>query len=91
MLDEATLAAIFTHKADKAKRRVKQGKGRVFVRTLEGLTSEVIERMGDYDFQQFEGKVGTMVRSRKGRTYHAPNGSRKFVVISSEVVAYKLK
>jgi hypothetical protein len=34
----------------------------------------------------FQGNVGTTVRSRKGRTYHAPNGSRKYQVIGYQVI-----
>lgn len=38
----------------------------------------------------FEGRTGTPRRSRKGRTYHAPNGSRKIVnqYGSAQVVSY---
>lgn len=37
----------------------------------------------------FQGNVGSPRRSRKGRTYHAPNGRRFYVRDSEEVLAYR--
>lgn len=40
----------------------------------------------------FDGKVGSMVRSRKGRSYRKPNGQRFYSdVDSTHVVAYSIK
>src|SRR5262245_15152303 len=42
---------------------------------------------------EFVGKQGTTVRSRKGRTYHAPNGSRRYEEqwwVENPVLAYKV-
>jgi len=42
---------------------------------------------------EFVGNVGTTRRSRKGRTYHAPNGSRSYQEqwwVENPVVAYKV-
>jgi hypothetical protein len=33
-----------------------------------------------------QGNVGTPKRSRKGRTYHAPNGSRRYEVVGYQVI-----
>ena len=45
------------------------------------------------DMGSFHGKVGTPKRSRKGRTYNAPNWSRWYPhshsAYGSEVIAYK--
>jgi hypothetical protein len=95
MLSEATIASLFQAKKDKRVKR-KSGKGKVFIRNEHGLVTEIITSMGDYDLGKHVGKVGTMVRSRKGRTYHAPNGTRKYQpkdydTNGTEVVAYKLK
>lgn len=39
----------------------------------------------------FVGRAGSIRRSRKGRTYHAANGSRKYIIShDSEVLAYKV-
>lgn len=93
MLDRATLDAIFATKA--SRKRKPQGKGKAFVRGEDGLTSQVIMRMGDVNLGKFEGNVGSVKRSRKGRTYHAPNGRRFYNPLhesgDDQVVAYKLK
>jgi hypothetical protein len=41
-------------------------------------------------FGYFDSKVGTMRRSRKGRTYHAPNGYSRYAgqYETPEVIAY---
>jgi hypothetical protein len=90
MLSEDQLAAIYEPRTGKRKNL-----GTVFVRTSEGLESRKIRKMGDHEFGEHIGNVGTMRRSSKGRTYRMPNGSRKYAGTwwhgEHEVVAYKLK
>lgn len=94
MLSEAQLDAVFATKEQRKQRG--KGKGSAFVRTPEGLVTETIKKMGDFDLGKHVGNVGTMKRSRKGRTYHAPNGRRSYQphdydTNRQEVVAYSLK
>jgi hypothetical protein len=95
MLSDATIAQLFEAKQSRKRKRV--GKGRAFIRNTDGqLESVIIDKMGDFDLGKHVGKVGTMVRSRKGRTYHAPNGRRTYQpkdydTNGQTVVAYKLK
>lgn len=94
MLSEDQLAVIYATK--ESRRRKPEGKGTVFVRSEEGLNTAVIKRMGDWDLGTHVGNVGTTKRSRKGRTYKAPNGVRKYQPHDYDrgaptVVAYKLK
>jgi hypothetical protein len=43
-----------------------------------------------HDLGSFHGRAGTTKRSRKGRTYRAPNGVRKYHPWNpQEVIAYK--
>jgi hypothetical protein len=69
--------------------------GKVITRNAPGdLEVSGIAKMGDHDFGSFQGKVGTMRRSTKGRSRRMPNGSRRYVhnwFESNTVVAYKLK
>lgn len=91
MLSQAEIAALY---APREARTGKKGKGFVMVRTEDGLSKQVIEKMGDHDFGAFEGKVGTMRRSTKGRTRRMPNGSRRYVrswFAEDAVVAYSLR
>jgi hypothetical protein len=85
MLSEATLAELFKHKDDKPR------KAKVVAKALVNGEWVNVTKMGDYDFGTFIGNVGTTVRSRKGRTYHAPNGSRKYIgnhFVAPTVTAY---
>lgn len=42
-----------------------------------------------FESGSFVGKAGTMRRSNKGRSYRAPNGSRRYVIdYNTEVIAY---
>lgn len=88
MLDEAQVADLYASKQDK--RKPAKGKGYVLLNTGDGIERQTIQRMGDYDFGSFEGKVGSIRRSRKGATRRVPNGSRKYVRMTNEVIAYKL-
>jgi len=61
---------------------------RGFYRTTAG---ERIEGIVPADMVgKMDGKTGSMRRSRKGRTYHAPNGSRRYIASDAirENVAY---
>lgn len=56
------------------------------IRTEDGIEKVPLKNL---EPGEFHGKVGTTRRSRKGRTYKAPNGSRKFQPNwEQEVVAY---
>lgn len=60
-----------------------------FARDDNGLLIRVPGKPAAGSIGKFDGKVGTTVRSRKGRTYKAPNGSRKYIApLDNEVVMY---
>lgn len=60
-----------------------------FARDPQGVLVRVAGKPPAGTIGKFEGKVGTTRRSRKGRTYHAPNGSRKYIApYEQEVVMY---
>jgi hypothetical protein len=66
--------------------RVTQATGtRVFTQAgWEGFDSD------KHDLGSFHGRAGTPKRSRKGRTYRAPNGVRKYHPWNpQEVIAYR--
>lgn len=42
-----------------------------------------------FESGSFQGRAGTIRRSNKGRTYRAPNGSRRYIIdYNTEVIAY---
>lgn len=93
MLSQEQLDAVFAHKASK---RQAKGKGKAFVRIEGKLEHTTIRKMGDFDFGQHHGKVGSIRRSNKGASRRMPNGSRYYVAHDydrdkPEVVAYKLR
>ena len=55
--------------------------------TLEmvSVSKSTTERVGS-----FQGNVGSMARSRKGRSYRKPNGERYYLQGSQDVIAYKV-
>lgn len=88
MLDDATVEQLY---AAKNAKRTKQGKGYVILR---GGEKQIIEKMGDFEFGAFVGKVGSIRRSRKGASRRLPNGRRKYDAPwdgKLDVVSYKLK
>lgn len=70
----------------------KQGKTKKFalVRTDNGLEFENLSKSTTAKVGSYQGNVGSARRSRKGRTYRAPNGSRYYVPGELDVVAYKV-
>lgn len=61
------------------------------IRTENGLERVPMIEIKAADLGNFVGKVGSMRRSRKGRSYRAPNGSRRYLHGDGiEVVAYKV-
>lgn len=71
------------------KPRAAQVGGYALVRAENGLEKVALAKL---EVGQFEGKQGTPRRSRKGRTYRAPNG-RRFMAHQwekPEVVLYRL-
>jgi hypothetical protein len=74
--------------ANPQRRRKVPSKGYALVRSDDGLERVSLKGL---EVGHFDSKVGTPRRSRKGRTYHAPNGYANYVPYGgSEVVAYKL-
>lgn len=63
--------------------------GFALVRTENGLEKVALDKI---NLGGFEGKAGTARRSRKGRTYRAPNGRRHYAgqYETPEVVSYLL-
>jgi len=91
MIDQELIESLYATRTGKNSPR---SKGFVIERSEEGLEVRGIAKMGDHDFGSFQGKVGTMRRSTKGRSRRMPNGSRRYVHNWFEqptVVAYKLK
>lgn len=77
----------------KRKRKPSYANGFAFVRTATGelekvaMTSEVRKSIGRY-----EGKQGTVKRSRKGRSSIKPNGTRFYNAVTElEVVSYVIR
>lgn len=65
----------------------KQAQRFALIRTQEGIERTSLTNL---EVGQYEGKVGTTRRSRKGRTYKSPNGSRRYQPNwENEVIAYK--
>lgn len=90
-LDNTLIAALMSGKPAK-KREPNYSKGFAMIRTESGLdkvpiTPEIRAAIG-----KFEGKQGSIRRSKKGRTSIRPNGRRYYVPSYSEVevVGYKL-
>jgi len=64
-------------------------KNLAWVRGYEGLAMVNADTLSADNKGYFEGKQGTTRRSRKGRTWIAPNGTRKFFMNhGSNVVGY---
>jgi hypothetical protein len=84
-----TLDEIETMLAPKTRKTGKSAK----VRVWNAETSSFIPRDSKiHDLGTFHGRAGTVKRSRKGRTYRAPNGVRKtFPWNPAEVTAYIVK
>lgn len=84
MLDQVTIQSLYASKASKPKQRKPLGK----VLTSEGW--QTVYKKTDYDYGAFEGRVGSIRRSRKGATRRLANGRRYYINVTNEVVAYKL-
>jgi len=92
MLDQELIDTLYATRTGKNSPRAK---GKVFERKPGELATWTgIAKMGDHDFGSFEGKVGSVRRSTKGRSRRMPNGRRKYVqnwFEETTVIAYKLK
>jgi hypothetical protein len=85
MLTPAQVSDLYAPKTRKGK-----SLGKAFTR--DGWES--ITKVGDYNLGSFQGKVGSIRRSAKGRTRRMPDGSRRYFepyMEGKEVIAYKLK
>lgn len=83
-LSSEELAAIFAPR----KSRTESVGGFAMIRGENGLEKVPLSKL---TVGAFEGKTGTLRRSRKGRTYHAPNGQRYYAgqYDTPEVVSYQ--
>jgi len=93
MIDQELIDTLYATRTGKNSPR---SLGKVFQRGENGELASFtgIAKMGDHDFGSFQGKVGSVRRSAKGRTRRMPNGRRKHEFgwwLDDRVLAYKLK
>ncbi len=82
-LSDAAIKMLFAPKP----RKLRTSKRYMVTNTSEGL---VREPFATSEIAHYEGKVGTVRRSRKGKTQRQANGRRFYVPnFDKEVVAYK--
>ena len=79
-LSAEIVAGLMTKKVSKPKKWAMLSNGEIVP-----LNKGTTVRVGS-----FQGKVGSMARSRKGRSYRKPNGERYYLAGSQDVVAYKV-
>jgi hypothetical protein len=91
MLSDSQVTDLYAAKSSKKKQRAhRKSLGKVFIEVEGKLVSQPVYKMGDFDFGKFEGKAGSIRRSRKGASRRLANGRRRYVNLTNEVIAYRL-
>jgi hypothetical protein len=60
------------------------------LRNESGLEIVAVNKSTTVRVGSFQGNVGSIARSRRGRTYRKPNGERYYLQGSEDIVAYKV-
>ena len=60
------------------------------LRNESGLEIVAVNKSTTVRVGSFQGNVGSIARSRRGRTYRKPNGERYYLQGSEDIIAYKV-